>query len=64
MLVSGVRASMKINKMPDKETLEEFLDGGHDNHPTSVYFDTEKGEFIHANGNYSLKDREVSQTDN
>ena len=34
---------MKINKMPDKKTLEDYLDGS--NGEVKVMFDIEKGEF-------------------
>lgn len=44
-----------IKKMPSKQVLEEYLAGGHDNHPVTVYFDTEKGEFIRSNHKTSNK---------
>jgi len=33
-----------IKVMPDQKTLEAFLEGMHG--PVTVYFDTERGEFI------------------
>lgn len=50
---------MLIKKMPDKETLEAYLEGLHGN--VIVYFDTEKGEFIWCDKRY---DRKLTKRDN
>jgi len=36
---------MKINQMPSKALLEEYLDGGHGSRPVTVIFNIEKGIF-------------------
>lgn len=46
--------------MPDQETLEAYIEGGH-GEEILVYFDIEKGEFIWANDKYKkISDTKVS----
>jgi hypothetical protein len=35
-----------IKKMPDRKTLEAFIEGSFSPEPGEVYFDLEKGEFV------------------
>lgn len=54
--------NMKINKMPSKELLEEYLEGGHGNNPVTVYFNILKGEFERSDESkyyHSIKERGV-----